>query len=703
MITVVEEMDPEDATVMLNGAGTMTQGGAPDAKALVKLVTSVKGKSEEELSTIKQLIPESMAKMRSFLRPLANCPETQLIDMMEAALELNKEKLESDEEHKRPLDPVLKGHSAFKALPLGNRLALVNAMRDSPELSDYHEFAAMGAEAVTNLSDEDITILLDDYNETDGHPTTSLWASTVSKSEAIATGAWICSLTEPLRTTSFVAGGLMMITSVIGFLVGLFTVNFWHSLLNIMVFFVGFTIVLIEVKSKMFRVFLRRTIEHSIPMIRNIEGRGYFYVWASTLCLVQWEPDNSQILNVISGLFMLLVAILNILIGMKGRYSLKVAHDIEPAWGGHLSNEQIVEQLGKAFIEADTYRTGLLGHDEIAALFETYFCSLSSFEVQAVIMLLDTASDGFVTKSDLTLWYMKGRYQEVEDFEVTIIEDDNETLIHTPTDGGDNGTELDKVWVAMQAHPPVISILATVGGLCLLGAGMVNFWSALIHFGKRDTAFAEVLASFYCCLIGFYAVVLENPKISQLEGMRLRIEAQISMFKFLWGRGLLYLSGSLLMLVQTQVSDSIRTAFIILGIYMGLVAIAAIVFGVRLQMSLDMLKDNIESEANLDEKWAAAKTDVNDEMDLETFPTFLQSLAPDDFEGEVLPEMEMHNALMELDIDNNGKISLEEFKVWYRHRMVIIPALLTKAESAGANSGEPASNLHLSTDETEKV
>ena len=92
-------------------------------------------------------------------------------------------------------------------------------------------------------------------------------------------------------------------------------------------------------------------------------------------------------------------------------------------------------------------------------------------------------------------------------------------------------------------------------------------------------------------------------------------------------------------------------------------------------MALTTLKDNIESEANLDERWSAARTDINGEMDLEQFPIFLQSLAPADFEGPIMSDHEMQLALKELDIDNNGKISLEEFKVWYRARMVILPTL----------------------------
>jgi len=316
-------------------------------------------------------------------------------------------------------------------------------------------------------------------------------------------------------------------------------------------------------------------------------------------------------------------------------------------------------------------------------------------------MLLDSDGDGRVTLPDLKAWYMGARHIQLAQHGGGTIDaiglakqenqeaqeeegDGNEALTHASSgQAGKEKDEISHVYAALQSHPPVISIAATLGGLCLIGAGFAGWFDAWVHFGDRASAFGEVVACSYCILIGFYSCLLENAKcvksISYIDNIRLRAEAAASFLRFLWGRGVLYLTGGLLMCCMTETSESIRTSFVVLGIYMGLVGIVCIAFGLRLQNNLSALKDAIESEADLEGKWNECELDEAGEMSQEEFSKFLEKLNPSE-EGLPLSDVELAATIQELDIDNNGKISLEEFKLWWRSRLVVLPGLMDKNE-----------------------
>ena len=66
-------------------------------------------------------------------------------------------------------------------------------------------------------------------------------------------------------------------------------------------------------------------------------------------------------------------------------------------------------------------------------------------------------------------------------------------------------------------------------------------------------------------------------------------------------------------------------------------------------------------------------------MTPEEFSKFLEMLNPSE-EGSPLSDVELAATIQELDIDNNGKISLEEFKLWWRSRLVVLPGLMDKKD-----------------------
>jgi len=161
---------------------------------------------------------------------------------------------------------------------------------------------------------------VNDLNENDQQPTASLWLSVVGTAEIHSVGAWICSGRQILRVLSFLGGVLIFLGAFVGMWM-LFAGYFWDTLLNILLMGLALIILLIEMKTAALRVFVRRTLEEHCPMIKTLEGRGYLYLFASSLCLAQWHPDNTQVVNVVAGCYMFGIAILNLIVGITGRKS----------------------------------------------------------------------------------------------------------------------------------------------------------------------------------------------------------------------------------------------------------------------------------------------------------------------------------------------------------------------------------------------
>jgi len=104
--------------------------GEPDAAALCKLVTSLKGKPHSEFAGVQKMIPDSLRMLRPCLRPLSNIDEQQLLPILEAALQIQRGE---SEDNKLQLEPILKIQTAYKEVPEISRLALIEAACRSEE------------------------------------------------------------------------------------------------------------------------------------------------------------------------------------------------------------------------------------------------------------------------------------------------------------------------------------------------------------------------------------------------------------------------------------------------------------------------------------------------------------------------------------------------------------------------------------------
>lgn len=277
-----------------------------------QLIAPARGKSNDELNEMKALIPDSMGFVRPFLRPLSQIDEEHLVPIIQAGLDVQSHQGQGT--GALPLESVISGHTAFKAIPASARVNLVRAMRDAEEFQQYHAFAEVGAESIANLSEEQLRLLVDDYNAT-GSMDHTLWLKVAGQAEAHAVKSWVQEGPLGLRVLSFLGGFCMVLTGLIGFLIGLFTGEWWHMLVNVGVVVCGLVTFVVEIKTALCKVIMRKTIENEVQMLTTVEGRGWFYIFACTLCLCQWGEDD-QILNLFSGWFVFFVGILNIVAGV---------------------------------------------------------------------------------------------------------------------------------------------------------------------------------------------------------------------------------------------------------------------------------------------------------------------------------------------------------------------------------------------------
>jgi len=288
-------------------------------------------------------------------------------------------------------------------------------------------------------------------------------------------------------------------------------------------------------------------------------------------------------------------------------------------------------------------------------------------------MILDADGDGRISRLELKAWYLGGG-SSAEVAEEGIAEDSI-------------SADLQRTYEVMLESPTALSILASLAGLGLIIGGVTGGFDAFFDWFQddtRETAFAEVFCCGYAAVIGVFAVVLENPQIRLFNSIKKSVEDAIGMLRFLWGRGVLYFIGALLLMIQTGVdsrgNDDMETMFFVLGFLMLIVSVISMYLGFKLLMQMNALKDDIESEAHIDENWHACDPDQNGELDSKLFPKFLQSISGADHPP--LSYNELCATMQELDADNNGKISLEEFKIWWRRRIVVLPSLVSKAMEA---------------------
>jgi len=692
LANMMKDVDPEAAADMVHAVSQMAEGGMMDAKTLVTVIKLAKGKSDEDLKALP--IPESLHFARPLLRQLGALEAAQLEAIVQAMLDMHQagsgKEWDAGAGGGLPVESIIAAHTAFKEIPEGQRMGLVKAFTEAPEYKEYHPLAAAGADTLANLTDDDLRHLVSSYNSNGAQVDFTLWAKVVSWSEARALKDWIAEGPFSLRVLSFMAGLFTLISGTFGIFLGVFSGSWWHGLLNIWVVMVGLLTMIVECKCGICKHFLRRFVEKEVQMLTTVEGRGWFFLFCSTLCLCQWGEDE-QICNIVSGWFMFVVGLLNVYTGVLGKRKLQAARAqfiTTDENGEPLDDAQLEEKLDIAFDRVDKDGSGDLDREELKLLLREFATELTGLELDTVLMLMDTDADGRISRTELKMWYLAdsmekmeqaagaiakfAHQQDVEQMPAGPERDLAEALLKKEQDGASSGRLIDDLrstWTHVTEAPAGLSVLSFIAGLSLVGGGCAGLLDAIMEI-DRETSFAEILVNLYAILIGILTISLEIPNLQCTKWAAELVDHNIRVLRFLWGRGLMYMLGGLLILVQVWVeSDFLTTAFAVIGGYTLVVGMCCYILGLYLQCQLNGIKDQLEDEANIEERFQQCDLDSNGELDSTQFPRFLESF------GLHLGHNELVATIRELDVDKNGKISKEEFKQWYSHRLIKLPGI----------------------------
>ena len=165
-------------------------------------------------------------------------------------------------------------------------------------------------------------------------------------------------------------------------------------------------------------------------------------------------------------------------------------------------------------------------------------------------------------------------------------------------------------------------------------------------------AFHAVTLSFLVVVLEGRALAVRNP-VNARARLRNIITRYLSVLKFVWGRGLLYIYAGSMNL--TSEHDWV--------IYSGLpimaLGIIAVFAGAHASYNLDQLKTSLTDESYLWVKFSQNDPDNDGLIDTNGFAELLWSL------GLEFDDMYTFKAFKQIDVDNDSFISFEEFKSWW--------------------------------------
>ena len=175
-----------------------------------------------------------------------------------------------------------------------------------------------------------------------------------------------------------------------------------------------------------------------------------------------------------------------------------------------------------------------------------------------------------------------------------------------------------------------------------------EFWS-IPHL---ICAFHAVTLSFLVIVLEGRAIAVRNP-VNARARLRNIITRYLSVLKFVWGRGLLYIyAGSMNLTLDHE-------WVIYSGFPMMILGVIAVFAGAHASYNLDQLKTSLTDESYLWVKFSQNDPDNDGLIDTNGFAELLWSL------GLEFDDMYTFKAFKQIDIDNDSFISFDEFKNWW--------------------------------------
>jgi len=204
-----------------------------------------------------------------------------------------------------------------------------------------------------------------------------------------------------LHVLSLIAGIVMMIASVNGFLGKFVTLEWGSAILDVFVFCVGLGVVLVEsrvVNSSLFAS-TNGMINNHAPFLRSIVGRGLLFVGTGII-----EIFQRGLFDILIGCFVIYVGLSYLWMGHRAKQKLEAARK------SALANEGGMAQLQEQFAMADTDGKGALTLPQFRQLIANLGLVLNKQESEAAFLQLDKShSGGRLTYDAMASWWVTGQ------------------------------------------------------------------------------------------------------------------------------------------------------------------------------------------------------------------------------------------------------------------------------------------------------
>lgn len=204
-----------------------------------------------------------------------------------------------------------------------------------------------------------------------------------------------------LHVLSLVAGIAMMIASVNGFLGKMVTLNWDSALLDVLVFFVGLGVVLVEsgVANTSLFASTNTMINENAPFFRSLTGRGFLFVGAGII-----EIYQRGMFDILIGCFVVYVGLSYLWMGRRAKQKLNTARKTA------MSESFGLEQLQEQFAMADMDGKGALTLSQFRQLANNLGMGLNKQESEAAFLQIDKShTSGRLSYEALQTWWVKGQ------------------------------------------------------------------------------------------------------------------------------------------------------------------------------------------------------------------------------------------------------------------------------------------------------
>lgn len=194
-----------------------------------------------------------------------------------------------------------------------------------------------------------------------------------------------------------------------------------------------------------------------------------------------------------------------------------------------------------------------------------------------------------------------------------------------------------------------IRLMGLIGGIAMMASSVLGFVGNILSL-KFFNAVIEV----YTFLLGIVIIIIEGNRCPIPATFQENLFKYAMFLKFVWGRGCLYFVAGSLEMSQLNVVD------FSVGAFMCFVGVIYIIVGRKTAKKLSELHKSMFSEHTLKAKFDEADTNNTGSLDENQFKTLAESL------GMELSKVETSTAFIEIDKNNDGQISFDDFALWWK-------------------------------------